>query len=108
MTALPGGASVDEMTVAGIGHVGITVRDLERTVDFYTRFVGLRLTETLVYSEQGVGHGGEVTAGAFVRCDGAHHCLAFFAVKASLGRDGRHRLWVAPPCVRDAHPAGAA
>lgn len=89
MTALPGGASVDEMTVAGIGHVGITVRDLERTVDFYTRFVGLRLTETLVYSEQEVGHGGEATAGAFVRCDSAHHCLAFFAVRHPPGETGR-------------------
>ena len=46
-----------ELTVARIGHVGITVRDLERTVDFYQRFVGLRLTETLLYPEQEIGHG---------------------------------------------------
>ena len=37
-----------EVTVARIGHVAITVRDLERTVDFYSRFVGLCLTETLL------------------------------------------------------------
>ena len=36
------------VTVARIGHVAITVRDRERAVDFYGRFVGLRLTETLL------------------------------------------------------------
>src|ERR1039458_4044175 len=77
-----------QVTVARIGHVGITVRDLDRTVDVYSRFVGLRLTETLVYAEQEIGHGAEVSAGAFVRCDSAHHCIAFFAVRHPAGETG--------------------
>ncbi len=77
-----------EVTVARIGHVALTVRDLERTVDFYSRLVGLRLTETLAYREQTVGHATEVSAGAFVRCDSAHHCIAFFAVRHPPGETG--------------------
>ena len=77
-----------QVTVARIGHVGITVRDLDRTVDFYSRFVGLRLTETLAYPAEQVGHGTEVSAGAFVRCDGAHHCIAFFALRQPPGETG--------------------
>jgi catechol 2,3-dioxygenase-like lactoylglutathione lyase family enzyme len=62
----------------------VTVRDLDRTVDFYSRYVGLRLTERFDYPEDEVGHGVHVTAGAFVRCASDHHCISFFSLK-----DGR-------------------
>jgi len=64
-----------------IGHIGIAVRDLDRTVEFYSQYVGLRLTERFDYPEDEVGHGVHVTAGAFVRCDATHHCISFFALK---------------------------
>ena len=69
------------VSVARIGHVGITVGDLDRTVDFYCRFLGLRLTERFEYGESEVGHGTDVIAGAFVRCDSTHHCISFFALR---------------------------
>lgn len=66
-----------------IGHVGITVRDLDRSIDFYTSVLGLRLTERFVYPEEDVGHGTAVAAGAFVRCDSTHHCISLFRLKGA-------------------------
>lgn len=67
--------------VRRIGHIGIAVRDLDRSVDFYTGVLGMRLTERFEYPADEVGHGVSVTAGAFVRCDSTHHCLSIFALK---------------------------
>lgn len=64
-----------------IGHVGLAVRDLERSVRFYTDVLGMTLTEDFVYPAEEVGHGALVTAGAFVRCETTHHCLSLFALK---------------------------
>jgi catechol 2,3-dioxygenase len=74
--------------VTKIGHVGIAVRDLDRTLDFYERWVGLRLTERFEYPEEEVGHGVAVKAGAFVRCDATHHCISFFVLKDELVTNG--------------------
>jgi catechol 2,3-dioxygenase-like lactoylglutathione lyase family enzyme len=67
-----------------IGHIGITVRDLDRSIDFYTSVLGLRLTERFEYPEEEVGHGTAVAAGAFVRCDTTHHCLSLFQLKRDV------------------------
>lgn len=64
-----------------VGHVGLAVRDLDAAVGFYTRVVGLRLTERFTYPATGAGHGTSVTAGAFVRCDANHHCVSLFSLK---------------------------
>jgi catechol 2,3-dioxygenase-like lactoylglutathione lyase family enzyme len=74
----------DEAAPIAIGHIGIATRDLDRAVRFYTDIVGLRLTERFEYPEEAVGHGSSVTAGAFVRCDSAHHCISIFALRAEL------------------------
>lgn len=66
-----------------IGHVGLTVRDLDRAVAFYTDVVGLRLTERFTYPEA-LGHGVTVAAGAFMRCDSTHHCLSIFTLRPEL------------------------
>lgn len=66
---------------ARLGHVGIVARDLDRSVDFYTGRVGLRLTERFVYPDTPVGHGAYVAAGAFLRCDATHHCISIFVLK---------------------------
>jgi catechol 2,3-dioxygenase len=80
--------------VKKLGHVAIAVRDLDRSLDFYTRLVGMRLTERFEYPPGDVGHGVGVTAGAFVRCDATHHALAIFQPKeappAPGAPDGAH------------------
>lgn len=77
------------VSVARIGHIGITVADLDRTVEFYCRFLGMRLTERFEYGESETGHGTDVIAGAFVRCDSTHHCISFFALRGG-GEPGDH------------------
>jgi catechol 2,3-dioxygenase-like lactoylglutathione lyase family enzyme len=67
-----------------IGHLGIVVADLDRTVSFYTEVVGLRLTERFEYPQDVVGHGVTVAAGAFVRCDSTHHCISIFTLRSDV------------------------
>lgn len=74
--------------VARIGHVAIAVRNLDRTIDFYTQLVGLRLTERFQYPDERPGHGGAVEAGAFMRCDSTHHRIAFFLPRNGIGASG--------------------
>ena len=69
-----------------IGHLGIVVADLDRAVRFYTEVVGLRLTERFEYPPEVVGHGVTVAAGAFVRADGAHHCISIFTLRSGVGQ----------------------
>lgn len=79
--------------VTRIGHIGIAVEDLDRSVRFYTEVLGLRLTERFEYPEDEVGHGKTVSGGAFVRCDSTHHCISIFRIKDGAGpsADGRPR-----------------
>ena len=69
--------------VARLGHVGIAVADLDRSVSFYTEVLGMRLTELFRYDESKVGHGVAVLAGAFVRGDKdtIHHRLSIFTLR---------------------------
>lgn len=75
------------MTVSGkvarLGHVGIAVSDLARSVEFYTSVLGMRLTEMFQYGENEAGHGRAVLAGAFVRGDKdtIHHRLSIFTLR---------------------------
>lgn len=70
-----------------IGHVGVAVRDLERSVGFYCGTLGLKLTERFEYPEDEVGHGVAVSAGAFVRCNTIHHSLSLFTYKNGVVLD---------------------
>jgi catechol 2,3-dioxygenase len=74
--------------VTRLGHIGLTVRDIDRTVEFYTRFLGMRLTEKFEYPEEKVGHGVAVAAGAFIRCDVTHHELSIFRMRKDIAMDG--------------------
>lgn len=70
--------------VARLGHIGLTVRDLDRTIAFYETYLGLKLTERFAYPPEKVGHGTTVAAGAFMRCDVTHHELSIFTLRPEL------------------------
>ena len=89
------GAPALEPRPVRIGHLGIVVADLDRTVSFYTEVVGLRLTERFEYPEDVVGHGVTVAAGAFVRCDSTHHCISIFTLRSDV-EHGEHAPGLAP------------
>lgn len=55
--------------LAKLGHVVLKVKDLERSVAFYTGLLGFRVSD--VYPET-MMKGGMV----FLRCNADHHCLA--------------------------------
>lgn len=69
--------------VARLGHVGIAVADLDRSVEFYTGVLGMQLTEIFRYGDSEVGHGAAVLAGAFVRGDKdtIHHRMSIFTLR---------------------------
>lgn len=80
-----------------IGHLGIVARDLDRTIEFYSEVVGLRLSERFTYPEEVVGHGVTVAAGAFMRCDANHHCISIFTLRQDIelgdrGGPGLHHI----------------
>jgi catechol 2,3-dioxygenase len=62
-----------------LGHVVLKVRDLQRSVDFYTRVMGFRVSD--VYPDSMV-RGGMV----FLRCNTDHHCLALVGGAPSEAR----------------------
>ena len=70
--------------VSKLGHIGLTVRDVDRTIDFYTKYLGMKLTEKFVYPEDRVGHGVAVAEGAFIRCDVTHHELSIFRMREDI------------------------
>ncbi|MDO5494235.1 MAG: VOC family protein [bacterium] len=70
-----------EARVAALGHVGIASSDIDRTIEFYTRLVGLTLTEKFDYGESRIGHGRTVIAGAFLRAGSDHHVLSVFKLR---------------------------
>lgn len=76
---------MDTPRPANIGHIGIAVRDLDRSVGFYCGLLGMQLTERFEYPEDEVGHGVTVAAGAFVRCATNHHVLSIFTFKSGVG-----------------------
>lgn len=53
------------INIKQIGHVGITVPNVEETVDFYEKIVGLEVSE-------------RIDGAVFLRCDEEHHCLAVY------------------------------
>lgn len=73
--------------VTKIGHVGLTVRDIDRTIAFYSTYLGMRLSEKFEYEEVRLGHGVAVQAGAFIRCDTTHHELSLFKMRKEILAD---------------------
>jgi len=52
-------------TPRGIGHVGLTVNDLDAAVEWYSRIMGFRLLAPAGAVEANVGHYGEMCADIF-------------------------------------------
>ncbi|ANL69793.1 glyoxalase/bleomycin resistance protein/dioxygenase family protein (plasmid) [Rhizobium phaseoli] len=78
------------LRVGRLGHIGIAVRDMERSVRFYTEVLGMRLTEQFNYGLDEVGHGVAVLAGSFVRNDATHHCLSIFTLRSAIEPPPQH------------------
>jgi catechol 2,3-dioxygenase-like lactoylglutathione lyase family enzyme len=73
-----------KLRVSRLGHVGIVVKDIDRSVAFYERYLGMRLTEKFEYEESRMGHGAAVAAGAFIRCDVTHHEISIFRMRKGM------------------------
>jgi len=71
--------------LAKLGHVVIRVRDLKRSVAFYTGVLGLRVSD--VYPET-MMKGGFV----FLRCNTDHHCLALIGGLGNETPRGMHHF----------------
>ena len=53
------------LNIKRLGHVGLTVPDVEATVEFYERIVGLEVSA-------------RVDGAVFLRCNEDHHCLGLY------------------------------
>jgi catechol 2,3-dioxygenase len=72
--------------LAKLGHVVIRVRDMKRSVAFYTEVLGMRVSD--VYPET-MMKGGMV----FIRCNTDHHCLALIGgLPADQGPRAMHHF----------------
>ena len=61
--------------IGKIGHVGMYVKDLERSARFYTEVLGFHVTDAILP--------GDLPGGAvFLRCNTDHHALALFGATA--------------------------
>ncbi len=58
-----------ELNVVGLGHVLLTVRDTQRSHDFYTSVLGFRLSDW-IYIDDNIRL-------CFLRCNARHHSIAF-------------------------------
>ena len=66
--------------IAKLGHVVLMVKDLEKSLDFYTQILGFKVSD--VYPEE-MMPGGMV----FLRCNTDHHCLALVGGAAESGNN---------------------
>jgi 2,3-dihydroxy-p-cumate/2,3-dihydroxybenzoate 3,4-dioxygenase len=58
-----------ELNVVGLGHVLLTVKDTQRSHDFYTGVLGFRLSDWVCINEH--------IRLCFLRCNARHHSMAF-------------------------------
>lgn len=58
-----------ELNVLGLGHVLLTVKDTQRSHDFYTSVLGFRLSDWILIDDN--------IRLCFLRCNARHHSIAF-------------------------------
>lgn len=61
-----------------LGHVAITVPNVEETAAFYENIVGLDRIPSTSSGTQGVPASGRGDGAVFLRCNTEHHCLAIY------------------------------
>lgn len=66
--------------IGRLGHVVLQVSDLERSLTFYTRILGFKVSD--VYPEE-MMPGGMI----FLRCNTDHHCLALVGAAVETARN---------------------
>ena len=79
--------------IGKIGHVGLYVKDLERSARFYTEILGFQVTDVIAP--------GELRGGAvFLRCGTDHHAIALFGATGDLPPDsGPHHFAMEVPTI---------
>ena len=79
--------------IGKIGHVGVYVKDLERSARFYTDVLGFQVSDAIAP--------GEVPGGAvFLRCGTDHHAIALFgATKDHPPGSGLHHIAMEVPTL---------
>jgi catechol 2,3-dioxygenase len=73
-----------------LGHVGITVRDMDRMVDFYRTALDLEVSDRMMYPADAA-----LAEGTWLRCGADHHVLALLRPRAAMegvGAYGLHHL----------------
>lgn len=70
-----------------LGHVGITVRDMARMVEFYRTVLGLEVSDVMSYPA-----GAPLAEGTWLRCNADHHVLALFRPGDLPGGEARGPL----------------
>lgn len=87
----------------GLGHFVLAVDDLERSMDFYTAMLGMKVSD---FGQAGLGKMG------FLHCNPRHHSIAFVQAANSRKRINHFMLQLesidAVGCTYDAVQAGAA
>jgi catechol 2,3-dioxygenase-like lactoylglutathione lyase family enzyme len=73
-----------------LAHIGLTVRNIDRMLSFYTQRLGFQVTERYTYPDSGPGHSA-VREAAFLRCNSDHHTLNFFVPKESPQYDSQEQ-----------------
>ncbi|PPQ28707.1 VOC family protein [Rhodopila globiformis] len=81
--------------IGKIGHVALYVRDIERSMRFYTDILGFQVSD--IYN-QDMMPGGAV----FLRCNNDHHGIALFqATEANPAGGGMHHMAFEVPTLDD-------
>jgi catechol 2,3-dioxygenase-like lactoylglutathione lyase family enzyme len=79
--------------IGKLGHVGLYVKDLERSARFYTEVLGFQVSDVIPP--------GELAGGAvFIRCGTDHHAIALFGATGDLPPgSGPHHIALEVPTL---------
>ena len=70
-----------DFTITGVGHVGIHVTDMDRSIEFYRKVLGLKVTGLW-------GPPGRKKKQCFMRIDNMHHNLVLFEMPKEMDKSG--------------------